>query len=88
LIPNLGNLMSDLMYNYWSKSPGMRVSIPGMQPISIGCRDTHSGLDQRFSWPDNVPKEHARADYEVSGTDWVTLVEKLGLAPYLEEKRG
>lgn len=88
LIPNLGNLISDVMYNYWSTALGMRVSIPGLQPMSIGCRDTVSGLDKRFSWPDDVPKEHARADYEVSGTDWVTLVEKFGLAGYLEEKRG
>lgn len=88
LIPSLGNLMSDLMHNYWSTAVGMRVSIPGLQPMSIGCRDTASGLDRRFSWPDDVPKEHARADYEVSGTDWVTLVEKFGLAQYLAEKRG
>ncbi|MDT5190674.1 MAG: hypothetical protein QOI28_2925 [Mycobacterium sp.] len=65
----------------------MRVSIPGMPPLTIGCRDTVSGLDRRFSWPDNVPTEHARADYEVSGTDWLILVEKFGLAAYLN-KRG
>jgi hypothetical protein len=41
--------------NYWSKAPGMRVSVPGMAPVTIGCRDSVSGLDSRFSWPDNVP---------------------------------
>ena len=61
----------------------MRVSVPGMPPLTIGCRDTVSGLDFRFSWPDDVPTEHASAEYEVSGTDWLTLVEKFGLAPYL-----
>jgi hypothetical protein len=38
------------------------------------------GLDFRFSWRYDVPTEAARADYEVSGTDWLTLVEKFGLA--------
>ena len=86
-IPNLGHAISDAATNYWSTAPGMRVSIPGMPPLTIGCRDTVSGLDQRFSWPDDVPTEHARADYEVSGTDWLILVEKFGLAPHLI-KRG
>ncbi|MDT5016273.1 MAG: hypothetical protein QOD39_2433, partial [Mycobacterium sp.] len=86
-VPNLGHAISDAATNYWSRSPGMRVAIPGMAPLTIGCRDTVSGLDQRFSWPDDVPVENARAEYEVSGTDWLTLVEKFGLAPYLI-KRG
>jgi hypothetical protein len=81
--PTVGHLISDAATKYWSTSPGMRVSIPGMTPLTIGCRDTVSGLDQRFAWPDNVPPENARADYEVSGTDWLTLVEKFGLAPHL-----
>ena len=54
-----------------------------MPPLTIGSRDTATGLDFRFSWPDNVPTEKARADYEVSGTDWLTLVETFGLAPYV-----
>ena len=85
--PSVGNAISNVATNYWSTAPGMRVSVPGMAPLAIGCRDTVSGLDQRFSWPDDVPSENARADYEVSGTDWLTLVEKFGLAPYLI-KRG
>jgi hypothetical protein len=86
-VPNLGHAISDAATNYWSRTPGMRVSVPGMPPLTIGCRDSVSGLDFRFSWPDDVPAEAARADYEVSGTDWLTLVEKLDLAPYLI-KRG
>ena len=86
-IPNLGHAISDAATNYWSTSPGMRVSIPGMAPLTIGCRDSVSGLDFRFSWPDDVPTEAARADYEVSGPDWLMLVEKFGLARYLI-KRG
>jgi len=85
LLPNLGHAISDAVANKWSTSPGMRVSIPGMAPLTIGCRDSVSGLDFRFSWPEDVPTEAARADYEVSGTDWLTLVEKFGLAPYLNK---
>jgi hypothetical protein len=43
-------------------------------------------LDKRFSWPDNVPIASDRADYEVMGTDWLTLVETFGLAPYLQRR--
>ncbi len=85
--PSVGNVMSNAATNYWSKAPGMRVSIPGMAPLTIGCRDTVTGLDQRFAWPDTAPSEHARSEYEVSGSDWLTLVEKFGLAPHLM-KRG
>jgi len=81
--PTVGNILSDAAMNYWSTSPGMRLSVPGMPPLTIGSRDTATGLDFRFSWPDNVPTEKARADYEVSGTDWLTLVETFGLAPYV-----
>jgi hypothetical protein len=83
-LPDLGNAISDAATNYWSTAVGMRVSIPGMPPLTIGCRDTTSGLDRRFAWPDGVPVEDARSDYEVSGTDWLTLVEKFGLARYLQ----
>jgi hypothetical protein len=86
VIPNLGHAISDVATNYWSTSPGMRLAIPGMQPLTIGCRDSVSGLDFRFAWPGDVPNEEARADYEVSGTDWLTLVEAFGLASHLETK--
>jgi hypothetical protein len=85
--PSVGNVISNAATNYWSTAPGLRVSIPGMAPLTIGCRDTVTGLDQRFAWPDTVPSEHARSEYEVSGSDWLTLVEKFGLAPHLM-KRG
>jgi hypothetical protein len=86
LFPSFGHVISDVATSYWSTSPGMRVSIPGMPPLTIGCRDSVSGLDFRFSWPDDVPAEAARADYQISGTDWLTLVEKFGLAPYLIQR--
>jgi len=84
--PGLGNVMSDVATDYWSTSPGMSVAVPGMEPLTIGCRDSVSGLDFRFSWPGGVPTVDARADYEVSGTDWLTLAEKFGLAAHLQTK--
>jgi hypothetical protein len=84
--PTAGHIMSDFLGNYLSRMPYMVVSIPGMQPLTIGCRDTVSGLDHRFEWRDDVPVRNERADYQVSGTDWQTLVEKFGLSPYLETR--
>lgn len=82
----LGGVMSYAMSTYWSTAVGMHVTIPGMQPLTFSCRDTVSGLDKRFSWRANVPTESGRADYEVMGTDWLTLVEKFGLAGYLQTR--
>lgn len=84
--PTLGNAMSHAAADYWSTSPGMRLVIPGMAPLTVGCRDTAMGLDFRFSWPGDVPTVGARADYEVSGTDWKTLVETFGLSSHLNTK--
>ncbi|MGE0214474.1 hypothetical protein [Mycolicibacterium sp.] len=81
--PSVGGIVSDAATNHWSRSPGLRVTIPGMAALTIGCRDTVMGLDYRFSWPADVPVEQARADYEVSGTDWQTLVETFGLTQHL-----
>jgi hypothetical protein len=84
--PTAGHVMSDAATEYWSTSPGMRLTLPGMAPLTIGCRDTAMGLDLRFSWPGGVPIEAARADYEVSGTDWMTLVETFGLSSHLQQR--
>lgn len=82
--PDAGNIISDVATNYWSTSPGISVSVPGMAPLTIGCRDSVSGLDFRFSWPGDVPVVAARADYEVSGADLLTLTEKFGLTRHLQ----
>jgi hypothetical protein len=65
----------------------MVMSGPGLQPLTIGCRDSVGGLERRFSWRGNVPVQNERAAYVVSGADWLTLVEKFGLAPHLEQQR-
>lgn len=54
----------------------------------LACLDTGGalGITRRFSWRDDVPVENEPAEYAVSGADWPTLVEKFGLAPYLERR--
>jgi hypothetical protein len=64
-----------------STMPAMAVCVPGMQPLTIGCRD-YGGP---FSWRDNVPAANDPPAYTVSGADWLTLAEKFGLAAYLED---
>ena len=67
-----------------STTPVLVVCIPGMQPLSIGCRDTVGGLDRRFSWPGDVRQRiNEPPEFSVSGADWLTLVEKFGLTQYL-----
>ncbi|HEY9305567.1 MAG TPA: hypothetical protein VIO95_14870 [Mycobacterium sp.] len=69
---------------YLSITPAMAVRLPGMQPLTIGCR-AFQGVKQRFSWSGNVPVTNDPPDYEVSAADWLTLAEKFSLAPYLED---
>jgi hypothetical protein len=38
--------------------PAVAVCVPGMQPVTIGCRDFR-GLKRRFSWDGNVPVHNA-----------------------------
>jgi hypothetical protein len=69
-------------------SPVLVVHVPGMRPLAIGCheRTGSTGLGGlRFSWRGKVPERvNDPAPYKVTGRDWLTLVEKLGLAPNLE----
>jgi hypothetical protein len=65
---------------------GLAMRIPGVQPVTIGCLDM-VGSRFRFSWRGDVPRQDERPAYVVSGTDWLTLAEKFGLAPYLEDMR-
>ena len=82
-VPSVGSVISDAASNYWSMTPAVRLSIPGMPPLNIGCRDSDMGLDYRFLWSGDVPAEDSRADYIASGADWQLLVEKFGLTQYL-----
>jgi len=70
-------------YNY-AATPGLVVCVPGVQPLTIGCLDL-VGSRFRFSWHGDAPRPNERPAYVVSGADLLTLVEKFGLAPYLED---
>lgn len=84
LVPTPQNVATDAAVNYLNTVPGMVVCVPGLQPLSVGCRD-FIGLQPRFSWHGTVRRVFEHAAYAVSGADWLTLVEKFGLAPYLAD---
>ena len=67
--------------------PILVVGVPGLQPLVIGPPNQLSGraMQFRFSWRDQVSEERKRVGYLVTDADWVALVEKFGLAPYLED---
>jgi hypothetical protein len=67
--------------------PVLVVCIPGVQRLTIGCMDAATRFLQggyRYSWRGTVPREKEPA-YFVSGAGLLTLAEKLGLAPQLED---
>jgi hypothetical protein len=74
--------------------PVLVIRIPGISPLTITCHDEYDPLGQfkfgsrqihpRFSWPGDVPSER-EPDFVVSGADWLTLVEKFGLAGYVND---
>jgi hypothetical protein len=84
LYPSAENLVSDTAGDYFSTMPAMAVAVPGVQPVTIGCRD-FTGLQRRFSWGANVPVSNDPPAYVVSAADWLTLIGKLGLAQRLED---
>jgi sugar lactone lactonase YvrE len=71
------------------------VRVPDSQPLTIECPDfagppsaTWSGgtkLTYRFAWRGEVPAED-EPEFVVSDADWLTLVEKFGLASRLEDR--
>lgn len=78
-------------------APVLVVRVADSQPLTIGCPDfagppqaSWSGrtkLTYRFSWRGEVPQEDEPA-FVVSDVDWLTLVEKFGLASRLEDRAG
>ena len=74
--------------------------VPGQQPLTIGCREDvgsqwnaqhddvklgRSRSATRLSWRGNVSEVNTPA-YWAPGQDWVALVEKFGLVPYLDAR--
>ncbi len=84
-IPSLRNLATDAVAQYYSRSAAMSVCVPGVPPLTVGCRGFTGMFTRRFSWSRDVPVVNAPPEYEVSIADWLVLVEKLGLAPLLED---
>jgi hypothetical protein len=82
--PSAENFASDAAGEYVSATPLMTVSVPGMRPLTIGCRN-FEGFKRRFSWGGGVPVCTDPPAYEISPADWLTLVEKLGLASHLQD---
>lgn len=72
-------------YDY-AAIPGLVVSVPGMPPVTIGCLDL-VGSQFRFAWRGKVSRSSERPAYVVSAADLLTLAEKFGLAPHLEDMR-
>jgi hypothetical protein len=70
--------------NVYGGGPVLVVRLPGWQPLTI----TSSYLgENRFSWRGNVAQASKPADYDVNAMDWLTLVEKCGLTPYVEDTK-
>jgi hypothetical protein len=70
-------------------TPVLIVDVPGLQPLTVGSnayagRSVLRGLQHRFSWRGKVRKAK-RPGYLAMDAEWLTLVEKFGLAPYLED---
>ena len=66
------------------------VAVPGLEPLTIGSTTFAGGysfgrgLQHRFSWRGKVRKAKRPAYFVTDGV-WLTLVEKFGLTPYLED---
>jgi hypothetical protein len=78
-------------HNCWRKgcyeSSVLVLRVPGLQPLTIRCLDPakfgQSYNYPRFSWRGKVQEQvKTPAEYSVSSMDWLTVVEKFGLAPY------
>jgi hypothetical protein len=62
-----------------STTPALTMSVPGVPPLTFGCRHIElSGW--QFSWSGTVRIVKDPPTYILSAADWLTLVEKLGLA--------
>lgn len=77
--PSLHSVLGNVVDTHFSTMPVLHLALPGVPPITVGCRDSNTGLEFRFTWSDAVPTQGAYADFVVSGTDWLTLITTFGL---------
>ena len=72
--------------------PVLVVEVPGLKPLVIGSLaiggDFLDGWNTRFAWRGSVPSlpsDSGHPAYALSGEHWLTLVDKFGLTPKLED---
>jgi hypothetical protein len=62
-----------------SRTPALTVSVPGVPPLTFGS--SHLAVSgRRFSWSGSALIVNEPPAYILSAADWLTLVEKFGLA--------
>jgi len=69
---------------YVSKTPALTMSVPGVPPLTFGSPHIESS-GRRFSWSGSVLIVNQPPAYILSAADWLTLVEKFGLAADLND---
>jgi hypothetical protein len=69
----------DVESGHVSKTPALTMSIPGVPPLTFGCSQL-AVSGRRFSWSGTVRIVNDPPTYVLSAADWLTLVEKFGLA--------
>ena len=67
-----------------SKTPALTMSVPGVPPLTFGCPYLER-WERRFSWSGSVLIVNEPPAYILSAADWLTLVEKFGLAADLND---
>jgi DivIVA domain-containing protein len=85
-------------YDFWGTGmPVLVVGVPGLPPLTIGplplevppdwARSGRWATSIASSWRTTVPTTSKYPTHVVMNADWLTLVEKFGLAPQLEVRR-
>jgi hypothetical protein len=67
-------------------TPVLIVGVPGTRTLTLGCPTTRMTWQSLFSWRDKVPSAK-EPEFIVSDADWLVLVEKFGLAQYLDKSK-
>lgn len=67
-----------------TKTPAMTISVPGIPPLTVG--GSYLAISgRRFSWSGTVRIVNDPPTYILSAADWLTLVEKFGLAANVDD---
>lgn len=67
-----------------TKTPVMTISVPGSAPLTVGS--SYLAISgRRFSWSGTVRTVNDPPTYILSAADWLTLVEKGGLAADVDD---